>query len=120
MIMQRLDARSGRGLHHFRWAAAISSFLVFPFMMLEFVNRGPFTELVQSFPIPLFATMWLLGFAFVSILSRMVRGEPTRLTFVPALAARLLGVIVLTFIAYAWVAIVADQMPCFLGVPNCD
>ena len=120
MIMQRLHARAGAGLHHVRWAAAISSFLVLPFMILEFVNGGTLPELVQSFPIPLFATMWLLAFAFVSILSRMVRGEPAQCALAPALAARLLGVTALAFIAYAWVAIVADQMPCFLGVPNCD
>jgi hypothetical protein len=26
----------------------------------------------------------------------------------------------LIFIAWMWVAVVLDQMPCFLGVPNCD
>jgi hypothetical protein len=28
--------------------------------------------------------------------------------------------IVLGVIAWFWIAILTDQMPCFLGVPNCD
>jgi hypothetical protein len=30
------------------------------------------------------------------------------------------GAALLILIALAWSGIVADQMPCFLGVPNCD
>ena len=29
-------------------------------------------------------------------------------------------VVLLMFLAWLWVLIVVDQMPCFLGVPNCD
>jgi hypothetical protein len=29
-------------------------------------------------------------------------------------------IVVLVLIGYAWVGIVVDQMPCFLGRPNCD
>ncbi|HYN81900.1 MAG TPA: hypothetical protein VES88_10395 [Gemmatimonadaceae bacterium] len=29
-------------------------------------------------------------------------------------------VVFLILIAWVWVTLVVDQMPCFLGVPNCD
>jgi hypothetical protein len=32
----------------------------------------------------------------------------------------LLRVVFLAFIARMWIGILIDQMPCFLGVPNCD
>lgn len=119
--MQRMMARAvGSRPNHFRWPVISSSLLVVPFMILEFVNRRTFSEFPQSFPIPLFVTMWLLAFAFVYVLTRMMRGESARAKLVPAVAARLLGIVVLGFIAYAWVGLVIDQMPCFLGVPNCD
>jgi hypothetical protein len=107
------------GLNRFRWPAIITTFLVLPFMILEFVNTRPFSEFPQSFPIPLFALMWLLAFSFVFILTRIMWDQSARVRRVPALAAGL-GVVVLALIAYAWVGIVVDQMPCFLGVPNCD
>lgn len=119
--MQSIRARAvDSGPNHFRWPIISSSFLVLPFMVLEFVNRRTFLEFPQSFPIPLFATMWLLAFAFVYILTRVMRGEAAQANLVPALAVRLLGIAVLGVIAYAWVGLVLDQMPCFLGVPNCD
>ena len=118
--MQSMSARAvTAGLNHFRWPAIISSFLVLPFMMLEWVNTGTFPEFGLSFPIPLFALMWLLAFSFVYILTRMMRGESARVRRAPGLAAGV-GIVALVLIAYAWVGIVVDQMPCFLGVPNCD
>jgi hypothetical protein len=54
------------------------------------------------------------------MLTRMMRGESAQANLVPALAVRLLGIAILGFIAYAWAGLVLDQMPCFLGVPNCD
>ena len=119
--MQRMQARAAAAEpNHFRWSVIISSLLVLPFMILESVNARAFPGFPQSFPIPLFAMLWLLAFSFVHILTRMMRGESTRVRRVPPLAARLLGIVVLIFIAYAWVGIVVDQMPCFLGRPNCD
>lgn len=118
--MQSMKARAvAAARNHFRWPAIISSFLVFPFMTLEFVNARAFPGFAQSFPIPLFAMMWLLAFSFVYILARIVRGESAEGRRVPALGAGL-GVVVLVLIAFAWVGIVVDQMPCFFGVPNCD
>ena len=116
--MQSMNARPVTGLSHFRWPAIISSSLVLPFVILEFVNARTIPGFAHSFPIPLFALLWLLAFSFVYILTRMIRRDSTIVTRLPALAG--LGVVVLALIAIAWVGIVVDQMPCFLGVPNCD
>ena len=31
-----------------------------------------------------------------------------------------LGLCLMILITLLWVGVVADQMPCFMGVPNCD
>lgn len=46
--------------------ALISSVLVLPFLILELVNRPAFP---QSFPLPLFAVMWLLPLSFILIVT---------------------------------------------------
>lgn len=98
-------------------SALASSALVLPFMILELVNRRSFHE---GYPIPLFSLMWLLQFAFALGLIRTVAklkagaNRPvTRLAVVTSL-------LVMILVAFLWVGIVLDQMPCFLGVPNCD
>ena len=49
---------------HLSIAAIISSLLVIPFVILEWVNGQAFEKL----PIALFAFLWLLGFSFTLIL----------------------------------------------------
>ena len=100
-----------------RTPAIVSSALVLPLMILELVNRWGYHEV---FPIPLFALLWLLPLSFMVVLMPILRGLPagdrgpvTRLSFIS-------GLILLTLIAWLWVSIVIDQMPCFLGVMHCD
>lgn len=96
-------------------AAIIASLLVLPLAVLQLTNRN----VAESFPFVLFGVLWLLPFVFVLILASMARTLRTRtgqyrwLTLVPAVA-------VLALIASFWTGLVLDQMPCFLGVPNCD
>ena len=89
--------------------AAIAGALVLPFGILELVNRRPFDE---GFPFFLFALLWLLGAAFAGLLVPVLRHRRAW-----GLVA---GVAALILIVWAWGSIVGDQMPCFLGVPNCD
>ena len=97
-----------------RVSAIASSLLVLSFAILELVNR----RAIHEFPIPLFAMMWLLAFSFVYILTRITRRDAARAG--RSLSTRFLGALLLIMIAWAWVGLVVDQMPCFLGVPNCD
>ena len=86
-------------------AALASSVLVLPLLILEALHT---TLTRQNAPglIVLFGLLWLLPALFVLIL----RTSGYRLLRVAALLA----------IALFWGGVVADQMPCFLGVPNCD
>ena len=96
-------------------AAIVSSVLVLPFMILEVVNRPAF-----DFPTPLFAFMWLLGLAFVVTLFSVLRGFRLGDRSAPHFVSLLWKTAVLMLVAWVWVSLTIDQMPCFLGVPNCD
>jgi hypothetical protein len=100
-----------------KFPALISLLVVLPFMLLELASRREFHE---AFPLALFALMWLLGLVFLLILMPLVRslraGERGRLE----LAGVLVRVAMLGLIAWLWVNILLDQLPCFLGVPFCD
>ena len=92
--------------------ALIGFVLVVPFAVLELVNRGHFEE---PFPWVLFGFLWALQAVFAGLMGPVVRtvraGRP---------AWVLLGVVVLAMLAFVWASVVLDQLPCFLGVPNCD
>jgi hypothetical protein len=97
--------------------AIVGSALVLPFMILEVRNRGEFDD---GFPLALFVVMWLLSASFIFVLTPIVRdlGAGSRATAHPrSLVPR---VVLLILITWLWVGLVIDQMPCFLGVPNCD
>lgn len=100
----------------FRTPALVGFALVLPFLILEVINRRGFHE---DFPITLFGLLWLLPFSFVLIFMPLVRGPSARSR---GLVARLLlpRAVLLPFIAWFWISLTADQLPCFLGVPNCD
>lgn len=49
--------------------------------------------------------------------ARNLRTGTRNLASVLRLAPR---VVLVILIAWLWVGLVVDQMPCFLGVPNCD
>ena len=76
---------------------------VLPLVLMEWWNRRGFPE---GFPFVLFGLLWLLPAAGAFVLAR-----PWAL----ALRVGLLAVLV-----WGWGAILLDQLPCFLGVPNCD
>ena len=87
-------------------ALIASVLLVLPFIILEWMNQGD-----ESFPVALFVALWLLSRAFVVLLKKITRLSRLHLLL------RLAG---LVLIAGAWTGLVIDQMPCFLGMPNCD
>ena len=97
-------------------AATVASVLVLPFIALEWTKRQGFGD---GFPAMLFAVMWLLAALFVVIVMPVLRmpGERRSTADVVRLLSRVvLGIVV----AGLWIGLVQDQMPCFLGVPNCD
>jgi hypothetical protein len=100
-----------------RSSALIGLLFVLPFIVLELVNRQRFHE---PFPVVLFGFMLLLAACFVIILLPIVRAVTagTNLTANPV--SLVLRIVCLVMIASLWGSLIADQMPCFLGVPNCD
>ena len=97
--------------------ALIGLGLVLPFILLEAINTRGFG---QGFPLALFATQWLLPTAFILIGVKIVRNVRAGNSLLSNPATLLLRVAGLALIVWVWGSIVADQMPCFLGVPNCD
>jgi len=100
-----------------RSPAIISSILVLPFMILELINRRSFHE---GFPIPLFGILWLLPMAFILILMPIVQNVQAGNRIMADPISLSLRVAFLILIAWLWSGIILDQLPCFLGVPNCD
>jgi hypothetical protein len=104
-------------LSNLKWPAIISLIVVLPFVILEWNNRRNFHE---GFPLPLFAILWLLPMTFILILRPIVRDLRAGKSILASPINRVLRVFLMILIAWLWVGILQDQMPCFLGVPNCD
>lgn len=95
-------------------AVLISTALTAPLLYLELLHGS------HHFPYPLFAVLWLLPavsvFAAVPLI-HAVRPSEGELALPVVLCARM-GLLLVS--AFLWIALVSDQMPCFLGVPSCD
>ena len=100
-----------------RSPALISSLLVLPVMILELVNRRYFDE---GFPIPLFVFLWLLPMIFTVRLMSILRDVRTGNRTMTNPIGLVVNAALLIFVAWLWIGTLIDQMPCFLGVPNCD
>jgi len=100
-----------------RSAALISFIGVLPFMLLELVNRRNFSE---GFPFVLFGLLWLLPMLFVITLIPLVRDIQAGKKLIANPIKLLLTVTALLSLVVLWSGNVMDQLPCFIGVPNCD
>lgn len=100
-----------------RSPALISFMLILPFMVMELVNRQEFKD---GFPVVLFGVMWLLPLIFILLLMPVVRNVRAGNAILARPVSLFISVVLMIFIAVVWIGAVMDQMPCFLGVPNCD
>jgi len=95
----------------------ISVILVAPFIVLQWINRRTFRE---DFTFVLLTFMSLHALIIVLLLTPALR----RLRATKSLRALKLGhwagLMLGAVLGYAYVDVVIDQLPCFLGVPNCD
>lgn len=90
--------------------------IVAPFFVLEWVTTAGFSQV--GFPAVLFIFMWVNSSLFVGVLLSVFKdlrnvGGKFRGLWV------LLKIIILIALASAFVTILADQMPCFLGARGC-
>lgn len=102
----------------FRIPAVIGFLTTLPFMILELVNRRNFNEDFSR--IILFVMMWLLPTLFSFTVTSLVRNVRAGNNVLAKPVALVLRVVFLAFLVWLWFGLVLDQMPCFLGVPNCD
>lgn len=104
-------------LRSFGVSLLISATLVAPFIVLELVNRRAYHE---DFPFVLFTFMSLHSLFIVLSLTpalRRLRAERSlRVLGLGHWTGLLLGV----FLVFVYANVVIDQLPCFLGAPNCD
>lgn len=100
-----------------QWPAIISLLVVLPFIILELINMN---TLRHGFPFALFAFMWLLSFSFILVLRPIPRQLRTENRSMADHLTLITRVGLLIFISWVWISLTVDQMPCFLGVPNCD
>jgi hypothetical protein len=98
-------------------SALLGFVTVFPFALMELVNRREYHEV---FPFSLFIGMWswqvVFVFALWSVIRKIRAAENTR----ARLVGILLGLVILSLVAWIWIGFLRDQMPCFLGVRICD
>jgi len=95
----------------------LSSIIVLPLMALEIINRRSFNE---GFPFVLFGTLWILPIPFFAILLPIVKDIRARKNIFAKPGPIIFKVAFMVFLAFIWGSIFLDQLPCFLGVPNCD
>ncbi len=100
-------------------AALVSFILVLPFAILESLNN---TITKQNAPglIVLFGLLGLLPMAFIVILVPIVRTVRAGNSVMANPINLLFRVAFLALIAMTWGGLLIDQIPCFMGVPNCD
>jgi len=101
-----------------RFAPVISFILcVLPFMILEWVTRS---DLPRSDASPmLWVVLWLLSTIFIAILIPIVQNVRAGKDSMANPVSLLLRVAFLVILAWQWIALVIDQMPCFLGATGC-
>jgi hypothetical protein len=95
----------------------ISSALVGPFVVLVWANRRTFPE---AFPFPLFAFMSVHALLIVLLLTPTLERLRAERRLGALKAGHWAGLVLGAFLVVGYVGTVMDQLPCFMGVPNCD
>jgi hypothetical protein len=115
--MNRIEETRRLGGSATLWLPAVVGILaVVPLAFLELVDRRRPND---AFPFVLFVLLWVVLPAVLFWLT-ISAFQVFRSDRAQASGYLILRVIVLGVIARFWSAILTDQMPCFVGVPNCD
>lgn len=100
-------------------AALTSFFLVLPFAVLDFLFN-PLRRQNLLDPLVLFGLLWLLPMVFIVILAPIAQSIRAGNNILRNPVSLLLRAAFLSVIAWVWGVAIIDQLPCFIGVPNCD
>ena len=102
----------------FAVASVISVVLVAPFAFLELRHNTLAWRRASDYVV-LFGLLWLLPTVFVMTATPLVRALRSGHTVLQSPATLAQGTLSL-LVAAMWLMIVSDQLPCFIGAPNCD
>lgn len=91
--------------------------LVVPLFVLEWWNRREFRE---EFPLLLFTFMSVHALLIVLSAAPAVGRLRTARNLRALTFGHWAGLAVSACLAFVYAGVVIDQLPCFLGVPNCD
>ncbi|MGH2825658.1 MAG: hypothetical protein ACRDKF_01655 [Actinomycetota bacterium] len=100
-----------------RFPMTVGFLLVLPFMILEWSTRSEQPR--SDFSVFLFILMWLAAVVSLFVLMPMVQTIRAGNFAVANPVSTVLKVALLVVIAWWWVGLVFDQMPCFLGATGC-
>ena len=98
-------------------AAAISTLLVLPLALLEARNES-FTAVRGA--LVLYAVLWIVPVVFIVSAAPLIKAYRGGAAGAGSSIKGWLRVLLLVLLGGFWIGLVIDQMPCFLGVPNCD
>ncbi len=115
--MMTQDQASPGTLKSFLSALLVSATLVVPFIIIQWVNRRAYHE---EFPFLLFTFMSLHSLLIILSLTPALRRLRAERSLRALKLRHWAGLVLGVFLAYVYANVVIDQLPCFLGVPNCD
>ncbi len=95
----------------------ITAALVAPFIVLQWSNRRTIHE---EFPFVLFTFMSLHSLFIVLSLTPVLRRLRAQGSLRALKLGHWAGLLLGAFLVFLYADVVMDQLPCFLGVPNCD
>ena len=100
-----------------RWPFIVSLIAVVPIIVVELINQ-PASR--TDFPFMLFFFLWIIPFLFCLTLFPMVRRFNVSGNMGWNIVVLVSRIVLLCILSVSWYNLMSDQMPCFLGVPNCD
>ncbi|HXG34690.1 MAG TPA: hypothetical protein VNJ11_15095 [Bryobacteraceae bacterium] len=98
-------------------AVLLPTALVAPLVYLEWRYASHY---YAAFPYALFLTLWLLAAVSVLVAAPLLRTVRQGRAVLAHPVTSALRVALLALATVLWVALVADQWPCFMGAPGCD
>src|SRR5688572_16309954 len=114
------NSQTRRLITTFGAAAITGLILVAPLAWLEIRNNPAITGAYGNSRILLFGLLWLAPTTFILTALPLARRLRAGENILARPVALLLRITFLALISVFWVSLVNDQMPCFLGIPNCD
>jgi hypothetical protein len=100
-----------------RFSLILGFLLVLPFVVMEWSTTS--AKRRSDFHIAWFIMMWLSAALFLRIVMPMVQAIRAGTFAVANPVSFVLKMGLLAVIAWSWVGLVIDQMPCFLGATGC-